>query len=250
MAGCNYHISLTEVYESEKKLRIQKVFRHSPDHFKELTKTASDNDENILLQQLQEDIYLDDFIDVFHTEYLSDFEKERDDSSFEYVSGYGAHAVSKKIHCMACKSTLVVEKGEIVGDCYFDYLQRGGLSVSTPELKFLLFHMNAILNVILKTSSLKMKFLVATNQKLLLCKLSILSLSQEGFAIDFESTCVCGRTTQKLYNLVRARFANILLNNYSKAVNNNRDEIKQEAVNRANLRKIQNFQKSKVPKSI
>lgn len=216
IAGRNYNVSYTEVVESEKKIRLHKIFLHG-DH-KDYERLANDSNEN----SLHEPVDISPFESLFASTYLETV--AIDISANLYAAGYASHALAKRISCSECIDIIVQAKGSFVEDEYFDFLQRGGLSIPTVEVKVLLFHMCAILQEILQQSSLSSLFFNGSNQKSLLSALTLQSLLSDNFVINFDRECSCGSSNFLLYSNICHRFANILLNNYSKSI---RDTIRQ-----------------------
>lgn len=213
IAGRNYNVSYSEVVESEKKIRLHNIFAHG-DH-SDYEKLANDFNEN----SLHEPVDVCPFESLFESSYLETV--KIDDSANLYAAGYASHAVAKKISCTLCKDAILDAKGSLVGDEYFDFLQRGGLSVPTGQVKALLFHMCAILQQILRVPSLSSMFFKVKNQKGLLSALTLQSVHADSFSIDLDRECSCGSSNFLLFSNICHRFANIALNNYTKSVRNN-----------------------------
>jgi hypothetical protein len=99
----------------------------------------------------------------------------------------------KKISCGECISVIRAEKGKQLGDVYFDNQQRNGLSVATDSVMFIFLHtrMCSILEFILNDETCLPKFLNCAEQKILLCKLTVLSIQSDYYFQDFLETCNC-----------------------------------------------------------
>lgn len=239
LAGCNYKVSLTEVLECEKKIRIYNIFSHNIKDYEEL------NDDNIDYFDC-ENLCLD-FHSIFSTEYLSNAKIEP--SAIVYTSGYAAHSISSQINCVNCKNIIVKDKGNDIDDTYFDHLQRGGLSVAEDEVRICFYHMNAILDEILKEDELKKKFFTLGCHKIVLIALTLKSLENNNVSFNYITDCECGLNSVKLFKKLCSPMANILIKNYTNNENNNLLEIKnqkskeanQKRINKSINRKIQNF---------
>lgn len=246
LAGTAYHVTYTEILESEKKLRIRKLFKlqlhndlFSVAELKELNKVADAAQDNC-----NNDVVIDcfEFLSIFESDYLS--LAESDTSANIYVAGYAAQSVCKKIKCTLCKEVVVKAKGSEISDPYFDYLQRGGLSVPEDQIINILFHMISIFQYISREIGLKAQFLRHTNNRSLLINLTFLSINnEENCDIDLSKECECGLSNKKIYEMISIPLANIILNNFVKKQNNEICAIKEQ-----NKRKLDKFVKSQVPK--
>ena len=207
LSGCTYHVSLNDLLESEKKIRIQNIFRHHSDDYTELK--FSENQCNNIAS-------------IFSYSPSSDYLEncKIDKSAQIYACGYGSHSISKKLNCQVCKSLIVLEKGTQIDDTYFDHLQRGGLSVPTDEVCEFFYHMSAIFQDILSNDSVKLQFFKQNNQKDILSYVTINCLESNNFLSRFDYECFCGRYVKSLFYLISSPFTNIILNNYVKSVNN------------------------------
>lgn len=147
-------------------------------------------------------------------------------------------------NCNLCVSIAVESKGDLINDEYFDCLQRGGLKVPTDIVKDVLFHMCGIFEKIINDPTTENYFLKTTNQKPILCDLTILSLKQhEGFD-DFWAQCVCGKDNKNILIMLCSIFSNILLNNYVKNKNNkSATEKSEKAESKNKKRKLNTFNK-------
>lgn len=242
LAGTSYHVTYTEVLESEKKLRLRKLFKlqQHDDQFsiaelKELSKVdVNDADTG-------ETIDCSEFLPIFETDYLASVES--DNSANIYVAGYAAHSVSKKIKCTLCKQVVVKEKGAAINDPYFDYLQRGGLSVPEDQIMYILYHMISLFQYIVRDSVYKTLFLKKVNNKQVLINLTFLSISNEICDIDLSKICECGLSNEKIYKKIGSPLANVVINNFIKNQNSEMCALKAQ-----NKRKLDKFVKAQVPK--
>lgn len=120
LSGAQYHISIRQVYESERKLRLQNVL------------------------ELPEMEAAADAVAV-NNAVLDDFEIELTDQDYDmkvpnlpaitYVAGYCAHAAFKKLSCMACKESLMLDDDiEVEGGELIKSMTRGGLKFPQPAI--------------------------------------------------------------------------------------------------------------------
>lgn len=139
-----------------------------------------------------------------------------------------------------CISLVTESKGNFVQNEYFDYLQRGGLSVPTDIVKWVLFHFDEIFEKIINDSATENDFLNLSNQKAILCDLALLSIKQDNSLHDFLSVCFCGKKYEDILIMLCSIFSNILLNNYVKTKNNESSAEKSEK-NKNRKRKLSTF---------
>lgn len=223
LAGCNYNVSLDDICSGEKKIRIKRIFRKANNtsfslseikqQFSSLSLDVSHNE----ITNIDENI-LKDYASII-SDYSYLHETTIDESAKIYVSGYASHTVSKKLNCKKCTDLVVASKGTFIENQYFNYLQRGGLSIPTDRVCFVFVHMYSILESIINQNSLENLFLKTTNQKNILIQLTILGIQNDHFYEEFLNACECGRDPNKIFNHICSVFANILLNNYVKNVN-------------------------------
>lgn len=215
MAGCNYKVSYTEVIESEKKIRIHNVFTHNKKDYTKLIQNSNDN-------SLHDDSYeIADFDTILNSNFYLENAKA-EDSSYLYVNGYASNKALQDISCESCRNLILKEKGMSTKYTYFNFLQKGGLSVASDEVGYILFHMSAIFQEILRQKDLKCKYLLSKNQKAILIDLTVNSLKKDDECItdiDLDHECDCGASSFDIYFKICKTFANILLNNYIKEVN-------------------------------
>uniref|UniRef100_A0A1B0GH08 Putative transposase n=1 Tax=Lutzomyia longipalpis TaxID=7200 RepID=A0A1B0GH08_LUTLO len=165
LSGCTYHVSVCNVFENEKKLRIREILKNefSLSEFKK---------EECQLVEIDPA-----FSALLNNNLLEDLVENETDSS--YVCGYAAHNVWNKIPCQECRSLFAENKGGLTSDEYFNNRQRGGLIVASSTVMELFRHMTAIFFKINQNSDLYKKFL-SSNTKYILSTLTLESLEQEG----------------------------------------------------------------------
>jgi hypothetical protein len=213
LSGCNYNVSYCQISESEKKIRLQNLFKlcnekHNLNYLKSVFLESS--------EKLSEDIT--DLLFILETDYLNEY--CLDESVKAYICGYAAHSIQKKIKCVNCKNLAVESKGTLFGDVYCDYLQKGGLCAGTDEIGYIYFHLCAIFTYITKNIEIEKQFLSKNNHQKVLTTLAISSIKSDNLYVDFSVICECGTPSEKIYVLAALIMSNIVLNNYSKNKNN------------------------------
>lgn len=128
LSGGQYHISIRQLYESEKRLRIQSLLTLSSRTFGNIPITNfSENvddyeeDSSQLDNSLNPEIHLEE----------GDFAKVQHEMPvITYLAGYCCYNIVKKFKCDFCKSSLVYNEEMVVDENYdlIKNLNRGGLS--------------------------------------------------------------------------------------------------------------------------
>ena len=132
MAGGNYFISVKQLFDSERKIKLSSLLRHTGISVNALSEVElepePEGDSGIF------------FIDV------ADDDIPIDDNELQvifYVSGYCAHSVTKRINCDECKTFFTTPD---VMPCvdqpndFFNFINRGRLKSPTAQLFTLLCH--------------------------------------------------------------------------------------------------------------
>jgi hypothetical protein len=249
LGGSNYNVSYDEVINAEKKIRLKHVFKKASGSEFSLSeiqaRTANCCNESDLDWDMSKDCpqntECDKFSFILTTDYLS--QCQIDESAQIYISGYASHKISKKIKCNICISLVTESKGNLTNNEYFNYLQRGGLSIPTDMVKNVLFHMCAIFEKIINDISLESDFLKTIFQKTILCHLTLLSVSLDESLKYFYCCCVCGKNNKNILAMLCSIFSNVLLNDYTKKKNNEAQNEKKEsrAESKNKRRKLNTF---------
>ncbi|XP_044766292.1 uncharacterized protein LOC123322410 [Coccinella septempunctata] len=115
LSGCNYNVSLDEVLNAEKKIRVKRIFKStgstfSLDDIKK--KFFFENNDSSTFTFDEDTSNIDEFTDVLNSDYLIDCAV--DESAKIYIAGYGSHSAFKKLNCSICLSLIVEEKGFLI----------------------------------------------------------------------------------------------------------------------------------------
>lgn len=217
MSGGNYHISVKQVLESEKRLKVisllkLKSFSHGEFQLQEFLSACEDDKiDGVLDLSKYEGIY-DMLVNI----------NEQEISSLIYICGYIAKKVCReKVSCDYCKNALVIPNKDLVLEkcvtenyIYLDTLNRGGLKYPTEFLVNVVIHTYKLFNAII-TERFERHFLAENNQRALFIKLSLVSLQNSN--IIGEDCCQnCEKYPIELVQMLLQYFTNILLNNYTK----------------------------------
>ncbi|KAH8039513.1 hypothetical protein HPB51_007415 [Rhipicephalus microplus] len=164
LSGAQYHISIRQMYETEHKLRLQKVLELQESD--EIPLCASTDEFRDALKQFQIVVGEEDIAAKQHTL-----------PATTYVSDYCAHAALKKLKCAFCKENLVVESRTftIEADELIGSITRGGLKFPQAVVGNDVLMMNIVLEK-LTSEKHAAKFYACEKQKELLLSMTTLFL--------------------------------------------------------------------------
>lgn len=218
LAGAQYHISMRQVFECEKKLRLQKMLVLAPP-----PETSDEGEVDYEEQSV---------FNVLITE--EDLESSQCDMPvIAYVAGYSAHATLKRMRCEACVELLGMD-GRTLGVedlSLLSHLTRGGLKFPQPCTVTMVLVTKLVVEKLSAPENVGL-FLKGGKQRSLVMSIA-LSLLEE--SIDL-SNCVMGHSASLLMSHVVGAATNTLLKNYCGVVN---DAIQQKA------QKVQEARKAK-----
>ena len=220
MSGGNYNISVTQVLESEKRLKILNYLslksslkgsfhitqlNHSSSTDTDFEKSATTNFE-----------CANNIFQAIHLEELS----ESDSNVLIFVSGYVAHIVKKKVLCRTCVCRLSLDShldSEFLENTseYLKLVDRGGLKWPSPFTLSVCTDMFKMFKITIEYY--EEALLTCTNQRKMLIDMGTEHLSH---IFDLEELCPCGRSVRSIVEHCLRCIINILLNNYSKVKNN------------------------------
>lgn len=128
LSGGHYHISIRQLYESEKRLRIQSLLTLSSRTFGNIPITSFS--ENLDYSHEQQRSLENSFTPEMHLE-EGDFEQiQHEIAVITYLAGYCCYKIVRKLKCEFCKAELVYDEQMIVEEHFhlIQNLNRGGLS--------------------------------------------------------------------------------------------------------------------------
>lgn len=217
MSGGNYHVSVAQILQSEKKIKVVNLLTlksarcgqfQISDLFSDVNEIDFSNTNDEFINKTFEDI--DKHTDVVEV-------TKNDFMALMYIGGYIVNSLTSKIACHSCLMSLMSDKDvEISTDQNMFYnknLDRGGLKVPTQYLMDVLVSEYKLFQVLI-SEIYENIFLNLNNQRLLLCKLCYDSLAD----VNFESSCSCENAVNTLKKCIMI-FSNILLNNFKKHTN-------------------------------
>lgn len=241
--GTTHHVSSMRHLEAEKKIRVRHTLSWGlKDKLKCLPNTPVPIYEDLEFTELigtyeDEGISADDETILALSEvtssdaYLLNLEWS-DPNSIEYIAGYCAHQVSKRLYrgndCQTCKSWFTCAKGEFSETSnFFNHLQRGGLKTPTAFGHSIMQKGMALLITFAEDDPFKEYFLRdGINQANILITMLHVILQNAGF--DYSEVCgelildgkgghtFCDRTLGDLIAMFCKPLANVLLSQYAK----------------------------------
>ncbi|XP_037521544.2 uncharacterized protein LOC119398800 [Rhipicephalus sanguineus] len=214
LSGAQYHVSIRQIYESEHKLRLQKVLE-LPElpHLDVLTPCGSLNDPQ----------YMKRFGVAIREQDIK--KKQPMLPAITYVAGYCAHAAVKKLACTSCKDNLVLEDESFENDDFSLIATgtRGGLKFPQPVVVQAVLTMEIVLEQLVSEKNAT-EFYDSPKQKELLVALTS-SLTDSDEDLD---TCDRGHSPQLVMKYILSAAANVLLSNLCKQNNDKLTASKQE----------------------
>jgi hypothetical protein len=216
MSGTNYHVSPSQVYDSEKKLKIVsmlKLLSKISVSIKDFIADCSD-----AINSGADNTVDGEFLNVINDCDINVSVSESECKSLIFISGYVAHKLLKnKINCELCKNELITEHSlevEIDGEqyMYLHDLDRGGLRWPTDLLVDVVTQVFLVFRCLI-SDKYETKFQIVSNQKALVIKLSLDRLNTLELLLG---ECVCGTKMHNVFEHAVVIIVNILLNNYCK----------------------------------
>jgi hypothetical protein len=218
MAGGNYNISVIQIFEAEKKIRVKSLLGLHSSKYGEVALCANlrELECNGSLTQGESTMEIDPKLyEILELEYLDSVQFDK--SGFLYVSGYISFKLAHKNKCQSCCQLLSKQS---TNDLYFEEINRGGLSVPSDFILNIASHVIGIMNNLI-SEPYEDIFLTSNCQKYILHNLSMkASESDTSLIVDLTNKChECGKPYEGLASEIISTMANVLLNNYSKKIN-------------------------------
>ena len=228
LSGTNYHISVQEMKESEKKLTLLSLLHAvSASHGKiSLTDFISNCGESVGDSKVQLDVS-GNFAGIFD---MCDniVVTESESKSLAFIAGYvGLKVVSNISNCDLCKSELLTDQHLQVDlpedqTSYLVDLDRGGLKWPSGLLVEVVTQMFLAFRCVISTQY-ESKFLSLGSHRSVIINLFQDRLTSCGL---LDGECICGKPMRDLLELPMRTVANIFLNNYCKRAVDNRVKSK------------------------
>lgn len=221
MSGSNYHVSVQQLLEGEKKLKLLSVLNmiSASNGALSLRDIIEPLEEVRSQQTSQADGEYETFLPV-----LSDCEEINVTSeqlkALVFVSGYCVAKALRHIDCVCCRNDIHCKRQlrvEVTRDChtYLSALDRGGLTWPTDFAVSTITEVFRVFQALIDTVEKEQQFLACRNQRKLVINLSLQRLTDLGMT---QKRCEeCGIQYGDIFLKCCRPAVNIFLNNYSKA---------------------------------
>lgn len=227
MAGSQYHISIRQLLECEKKLRLQSCVKL------ELLL----NSNVIPLKHFDEEDF-ENFSSIKHNNDLKNLKISVDDNKIDkikpllpvltYLGGYCSYSLIKKLKCDQCKDILVLDSDINLDKNYnlIKNLDHGGLKCPTQIVVTYLIFNYIIVNSLYSDSE---HFMKINNQREAVVKLTYDELKDREIVLDYE--CPNGHGSDYVCKLILHVSTNIMLKNLCNKENDNLEKMKKDKKN-------------------
>ena len=226
LAGGNYNISIRQIFECEKKLRIMSV----------LQRNLPLNDQKVVLKSFEtnwdgmEKALQSDILSYNITVSESDIEKCKDVLPvIVYLAGYCCFAIFKKMKCKYCRNLVTCgNDDEEMPDShsYIDAVSRGSLMHPDTATTNIVMYNYIVINRLTKHPH----FLQNANQRNIASHITLNNLADDDALLPFDC-CDAHHSSEKIERMIVWASTNTLLNNFCSKENNIL------AANKANLGK-------------
>lgn len=233
LAGGQYHVSTRQIFEIEKKLRMQSCFKI---YLKTRDGVINVTDFNVNTDFEKIDENLNFGLNLPVTISSSDLDKAVDKLPvIVYIGGYAVYSVLKKLNCENCRHNLTIEKGDISSQNevvkFTINLDRGQLMIPSPKVTEIVLYTFAVVSKLCFEH--EETFLQVNNQKHFATSITLNVLENEEICLnDCDSN---DHKAQKTTKMIIWSVVNILLNNYCKQRNDS------EKARSSKKRKLQVF---------
>ena len=222
LAGGNYNISIRQIFECEKKIRIMSVLeRNLPIHNQRVVLKNLDTN----WEDMERQSHLNDIEKFNLTVSQSDIDKCKEVLPvIVYLAGYYCYAVFKKTKCSYCKDLVTYNNNENdmpENHNYIDGISRGSLMHPDPITTNIVMYTYIVVNKMAKDA----QFHKIPNQRLVASTITLNLLTDDEALLPTDS-CDAGHSTEKIEKMVIWASTNALLNNYCSKENNSLAEKK------------------------
>eukprot|EP00745_Piridium_sociabile_P000858 TRINITY_DN1054_c0_g1_i10.p1 TRINITY_DN1054_c0_g1~~TRINITY_DN1054_c0_g1_i10.p1 ORF type:complete len:707 (+),score=149.43 TRINITY_DN1054_c0_g1_i10:209-2329(+) len=235
LSGSNFYVSVQQLLEGEKKLKLLSVLK---------LVSASKGAVTLKLEEKRTELTASS--DEEHKQFIPVLsECDATELSAEqlkalvFVSGYAVSKVLPKTDCDVCKNDLRLEKKlqvEVTSDCYtyLSALDRGGLTWPSDHALDIIIQIFKIFQTIVAKESVEQQFISCENQRKVLMTLSLKRITELGLCA--EKCEECDADCYELITKYCKPAVNIFLNNYSK-------HFCEKSSSGGNVRKLKTFTK-------
>lgn len=218
LSGGNYYISVNQVLENEKKIRIISLLKFSHITASDIsvrfsTETDIPSDESLdMIYECVRDLEIDDVVD------------NADLNIIMYVAGYVARSVERNKKCIHCSSMLCTSDRlptpsflENLGesDAFFNIVNRGGLTKPSDCVFSFLTVCFAVFQVLCK-DDLHHRLLLMTNVQFCFIEIVMRKIRDCEYFSSINPHLECGHSLNDLLRLLSRQFFNCMGKNWRK----------------------------------
>nr|CAH7764584.1 unnamed protein product [Callosobruchus chinensis] len=218
LAGGHYNISIRQLYESEKRLRIQSLLTLKSKTFgnisiesfcERIDDSDGQSDGNIFIPHIE--LSEKDFDEV-----------EQEMPVVTYLAGYCCFITSRKLKCQSCNEILVLPEEFVIEDNFslIHNLNRGSLFFPQQSVTSIVLHAYVLFNVILRDH--EDDFLAVFNKRSFLINFILEHLDENKLIEDltiFSSPC-SNHNNKEITTYILRSCINTFFNNYCGKKNN------------------------------
>lgn len=221
MSGCNFHVSVQQLLEGEKKLKLLSVLKmiSASNGALSLRDITEPLEEARSEQAFSSSVEYRDFLPILRECDSVELNSEQL-KALVFVSGYCVSKAVSKIDCVGCRTDLRIDSKlqvEATDDCYtyLSALDRGGLTWPSDYAVDIVTEVFRVFQLLIGSEKHEELFLSCSSQRQLILNLTMHRLAECGMLERSCEDCeiYCGEMVEKCCRPA----VNIFLNNYSKA---------------------------------
>lgn len=212
LSGSNYHISIRQLFESEKKIRIHSLLKLSLPNC-EITISNINSNLNFEDSMPIQNDYVPSFNVIIEQTDLNEIQECL--PIIVYISGYCSFSVLKRVKCDSCSSFLKLNKDidfEIEHG-YIQRLDRGKLHYPTENVVLYVSYTYVTVKKLVK--DFHNSFFQLDNQKHIVTSIALNNIEKNKI-LEYDVKCANGHFLLNTARLVVWCATNIFLNNYCK----------------------------------
>ena len=229
LCGANYFLSVRQLLESEKKIRLHVLVHGDLKNISfqeacEILKTSQDP-KNVLAEAIQ-------LLSHLSFEFGSEFNVDSEGGILYFIAGFLARAEVKRVKCESCaslfcksKDTPEIELDNDLGDSkekFLEQINRGGLFTPSDLLYVCVLHARQLYKEIHDKGGVEKIFLQMSNQRDVFSACFELKLKSDDNASDIlDQTCKDGHKFSERIKSIGARIFNIFSKNFIAELNDN-----------------------------
>lgn len=261
MSGANYYISVRQLLESEKRIRVYSLLKFSGCSIEDLKSLGDDCEHFISEEELK------DFVNNVQN-FLPEEDDTLDDSDLQilfYVTGALVKVECDMRRCGSCKNLLIdsdaeqLKKLEVVNSeglvsedvgAFLKMISHGGLLTPTTEAFGIALKCWTVYNTIINNPELKSSFLHSKDVKQLFSKCVFQLLEEDSHFCEIAVTSLSCQKGHCFITSLAARFFNCMAKNYMRHLADVKEESKKRRPRKIAKLKSRSQKKPEYPKDV